>query len=147
MAPSSAWTIWVYEICGGSTDHSGGMARERLLKARGIAAWHLIRLARRLLAMPRRVSGDFDTCFYCRAPGCESGTAEHAPDCPSSTGVFVVTLQDLWPGGPSQCGIDGCDTTLWPGDSYSYIEGNVGLVACLGCAARHELLGDGGTDG
>jgi len=112
-----------------------------MLKLRAKLALRLIGWARALLKMPANASGDFDTCGYCKATGCETGTAEHAPDCPLVTGVHVITLQEMWPGGPAIC--EGCGTTLWPGDSYSHIEiaPNVGQVACLGCVAAHELLG------
>lgn len=105
----------------------------------------LIGWARALLQMPATANEDFDTCAHCKAPGCEDGTAEHAPDCPGVTGVHVVTLQEMWPDGPAKCE---CGVVLWPGESYSQIpldptaDGTpVGLVACLGCVANAELLG------
>lgn len=106
-------------------------------KIRAQTALSLIELARRLLKLPRAASGDFDTCIYCEAPGCETGNVEHKPDCPSITGVFPVRLQDMWPGGPARCAH--CETILWPGDSYSHIqlEGGsipVAEIACTGCA-------------
>jgi len=88
-------------------------------KLRAQAAIRLISAGRWLLKMPKTASGDFDTCIYCEATGCESGEAEHKPDCSSVTGVFPVRLQDMWPGGPPQC--DHCKTVLWPGDTYGHI--------------------------
>ncbi len=101
-----------------------------------------IDLARVLLGMRGPASGGFDTCIYCKAPGCESGEAEHKLDCPSVTGVFPVRLQEMWPAGPAQC--DRCNTKLWPGDSYSHIEVEGGPVpvfevACTGCAVLAEV--------
>jgi hypothetical protein len=111
------------------------------LKLRARLAMRLIGWARALLRMPATANEDFDTCVHCKAPGCEDGSADHAPDCPSVTGVQVVTLQEMWPAGPAVC--EDCETTLWPGDSYLLIElsPSVFQVACLGCVARHELLG------
>lgn len=106
------------------------------------------KLAVRLLAVARELlqvkpsDGDFDTCVYCKTPGCESEDATHARDCPAVTGVFPVTLRDLWPYGPAIC--DRCSSGLWPGDSYSYItleDGPVPIVevACTGCALLAEV--------
>jgi hypothetical protein len=114
-------------------------------KLRAKLALRVIGWARALLRMPATASGDFDICTHCGATGCEDGTADHSPDCPLVTGVHVVTLQDMWPGGPVKCD---CGTVLWPGARFSHIwleptaDGTpVGQVACLGCVAQHELLG------
>jgi hypothetical protein len=112
-----------------------------MLKLRAKLALRLIGWARALLKMPATANDDWDTCALCGVSGCEDGSAEHKPDCPSVTGVYIVTLQEMWPGGPARC--EGCGTTLWPGYSYSHISlaPDVGQVACLGCVAAHELLG------
>ena len=95
----------------------------------------------------RQSDGDFDTCVFCRARGCESGEARHAADCPSLTKLFPVTLRDLWPYGPTSC--MSCETPFWPGDHYTHRPaGGDGVaftdvfeVVCLGCAA-HDALAD-----
>lgn len=117
------------------------MSADRL---RARLALRLIGWARSLLRLSKGgIDPDWDTCTHCGATGCESGTVEHAPDCPLATGVHVATLQDMWPFGPAVC--QGCDTVLWPGSHYSHIargeiEGiPVGEVACLGCVAQKEL--------
>lgn len=87
---------------------------------------------------------DFDTCVFCGAPGCATGTAEHAEDCPSETGLYPVTERDLRPICP-HCGksMDGppgccqCHTVLNIGDYYVHREIHEGVyeVLCVGCAA------------
>lgn len=84
---------------------------------------------------------DFDICIYCGADGCEYGTAVHADDCPSETGVFPITVED------SKCFACGaatgsmhcmdCNAELKLGDHYTHrwIEDDVGEIVCLGCAA------------
>ncbi len=95
---------------------------------------------------------DFGACIYCGASGCESDTAEHATDCPSSTGVFPVDENTLGPRCPHcsemtnsmQCA--DCGTDLAMGESYMLreiepadpglpgVEGaSVSMVVCLGC--------------
>lgn len=110
-------------------------------KVRAVVGVALIRAGRAALKLAPTASGDFDTCVYCKAPGCEDGTAEHAPDCPSVTGVFPVTLQEMWPAGPAVC--EGCGTVLWPGDKYSHIALRdapaVFQLACTGCALLAEV--------
>jgi hypothetical protein len=109
---------------------------------RAVAGVALIKAGRFLLKMPATASGDFDTCIYCKATGCENGSAEHRADCPVVTGIHPVQLRDMWPGGPAKC--EGCDTLLWPGDHYSCITLQDGptpilQVACTGCALLAEV--------
>jgi hypothetical protein len=111
-------------------------------KLRAWAAIRLIGLGRWLLKLPPAASGDFDTCIYCKASGCETGTAGHKPDCPRVTGVYPVRLQEMWPAGPATC--ERCGTTLWPGDSYGHVaisDGHIPVVeiACTGCALLAEV--------
>jgi hypothetical protein len=111
-------------------------------KLRAKLALRLISIARRLLRMPTGGhDGNYDICIYCKAGGCEDGTAEHRADCPSVPGVWPVTLQEMWPAGPAQC--EGCGTTLWPGDQYSHIVLSeappIFQVACTGCALLAEV--------
>lgn len=106
----------------------------------------LIRAARRLLRL-RPATDREGPCVYCGERVCQG--ADHAEDCPSSTGVFPVRLEEMWPAGPARC--DHCGTLLWPGDTYSHIdrgEGNpMGVgpdlpiyeVACTGCALLAEI--------
>lgn len=117
--------------------------RPRPTKARAVLALALLRAARALLDV-QPVNGDFDTCTYCGATGCEDGSAVHKAECPSLTGVFPIALRDIWPDGPTRCGH--CDTTLWPGDHYVLLpleDGehcDVFEVVCVGCKAQVELL-------
>ncbi|HYJ20830.1 MAG TPA: hypothetical protein VEW07_02260 [Solirubrobacterales bacterium] len=115
-------------------------------RLRAKLAMHLVAAARRLLQMSTTGhDGDYSKCIYCGATGCDTATAEHAPDCPTQTGVFAVTLQEMWPAGPPMC--DRCDTTLWPGDTYSHIRvpSDAGEtfpvyeVSCTGCALLAEI--------
>lgn len=119
-------------------------------KARGQSRLR-IRVGRRFYRWARALYGlslvasdpDFDTCVHCDESGCEDGTVEHKPDCPSVTGVYPVLPIDVWPEG-MLC--DRCKVELWPGDSYSLIpiEPQVYEVACVGCAvlAGSELARD-----
>lgn len=101
------------------------------------------KIAVRLLAAARWLlriepgEPDFDTCVYCGATGCEDGEAKHATDCPQETGLYPVTMRDVWPDGPAVC--HHCDTALWPGDHYALIlieeneDFSIREVACVGC--------------
>ena len=84
---------------------------------------------------------------------------EHSMSCPLTTGVFVTTIEDLWPFGFGCCE---CRVEFMPGDPYTSVImrtssgdewedddffgytddglGVVGEVVCLGCAAEMELL-------
>lgn len=112
-------------------------------RLRAKIAVRVLDVAQALLGGVKPHNGDFDTCVYCEATGCESGDADHAEDCPIVTGIFPVTLRDMWPNGPAQCST--CHTLLWPGDTYSTIPQEpiggipVGLVACTGCAILGQL--------
>jgi predicted RNA-binding Zn-ribbon protein involved in translation (DUF1610 family) len=102
----------------------------------------------------------FRYCIYCGVDCYPDGEVdvwathevEHADDCPSTTGVFPVREEDAGPPCP-HCGerIDGemlcsdCDQPLRVGDHYTHraLGDNGGLVICLGCSARDELLAPG----
>lgn len=134
----------------------------RLLRWRGKLGVCLLAVVRRLLDV-HPSDGDFDTCVYCRARGCESGEVRHAADCPTLTLLFPVTLCDLWPDGPSLC--MSCGSAFWPGDHYTHrpaaedalafgalaplvgecVE-DVFEVVCLGCAAHDALTTRGGDE-
>lgn len=96
-------------------------------------------------------------CIYCEAD-CYEDEPEHAADCPSTTGVYPVRLEDLGPPCP-HCGeptlgfgcVD-CGAQLQPGDHYMHrilTEGDSSLpdmegaslseVICVGCAAKEAL--------
>jgi hypothetical protein len=107
----------------------------------------LIDAGRRLLKLPE-TKGDRDRCGLCNVGGCSDGTAEHLPDCPSVTGVYTVTLADMWPAG-MRCGR--CEIPLRPGDKYSLItlekgspaaglhDAPIFKLAWTGCAVLAEL--------
>jgi hypothetical protein len=100
--------------------------------------------ARTLLDADKPHNGDFDTCIYCRQPGCEDGTVEHTNTCPSTTGLYPVDIKSLWPHGPSRC--NDCREPLMPGDHYTNRQcGDIAgtpifEIVCVGCAARTALL-------
>jgi hypothetical protein len=82
------------------------------------------------------------SCPYCsgvKIPGVLDRSA-HEVTCPFATGVFPVTVDDLFPDG-LRCG--GCGESFVDGDSYTHVrsqdEVNMYVVVCLGCAAFHEL--------
>jgi hypothetical protein len=101
----------------------------------------------------------FRWCVYCGAD-CHEDDPQHAADCPSNTGVFVVRDEDC---GPAcvHCGRrahgDGirctsCGTDLAVGDRYMHREvepgdpGGLGVeaasineVICVGCAAADAI--------
>lgn len=112
--------------------------RERL--ALRLAGW-----SRRLLQVPEFAADPFDSgCIYCGID-CNDPQNDHAPDCPSTTDVYPVRREELWPDGPACC--DRCGATLWPGDSYSHVrievEGvedfDIREVTCTGCALLAEI--------
>jgi hypothetical protein len=74
----------------------------------------------------------------------------HATDCPMTTRVYPVEVDDLWPDGLAciECG-----EAFQLGEFYTTIENvsaefpfvsvaEVYAVVCLGCAAGVEVLGD-----
>lgn len=96
--------------------------------------------------------GRYDVCVYCAATGCEDGTAEHARNCPSVTGVYPVDEDDLR---MEMCCMR-CGDEFQEGDSYALLTGeerhldmvppgvekaNVYLTVCLSC----KVLVDGGA--
>lgn len=94
---------------------------------------------------------DLDVCVYCGTSGCLDGTAEHATDCPFSTGVYIVNEADLTACGclcskcavQMACGI--CSIEINLGEAYTTIpdvdidisDEPIALLVCLGCAVLH----------
>lgn len=101
---------------------------------------------------------DPDQCIFCGAWGCETETAEHAKDCPFSTGLWPVTGDpNEEPGGIHCCE---CHEEIAPGDCYVHtrtedsalgrghymgvrVQGVVHLD-CLGCGAEAACVGVSG---
>ena len=100
-------------------------------------------------------------CIYCGVDCYPDGevdiwapvdeAVEHADGCPSTTGVFPVREKDAGPSCP-HCGerpygemlCADCHQPLRVGDLYTHRAfGDGGLVICLGCSARDELLAPG----
>jgi hypothetical protein len=101
----------------------------------------------------------FRYCIYCKAD-CYADEPEHAEDCPSSTGVYPLTENDLKPlcphcgesmRGLPRCG--DCGEKMKLGDHYMHRELDPGdpddpdpiagastyMVICVGCAAKEAL--------
>lgn len=80
--------------------------------------------------------------MFCGAKGCEDSTVQHASDCPNETGVFPVTLKDMWPSGPIRC--CRCKDVFWPGDRYMHLPvdelPDIYEVVCVGCLTQVEAL-------
>ena len=91
------------------------------------------------------MTGWFDQCVYCGAPGCADDTAEHALDCPSCTGIFPVEHDMLGYG--ARCG--SCGHEFDQSENYMLRElahdtddhPLVWEVVCVGCAAHDSLVG------
>lgn len=85
--------------------------------------------------------GAYDVCVYCQAPGCEDGSAVHLPDCPSVTGVYPVTRDDVEKG--MVCTQCGSEFSLDPDEQDTYAllrteRSNIFEVVCLGCKVQLE---------
>lgn len=96
--------------------------------------------------------GRYDVCIYCSATGCEDGTAQHARNCPVSTGLYPIDDSDVRMG--TCC--TRCGDEFKVNDFYALATGeerhrdtipletgqmDVFLVVCLSC----KVLVDGGA--
>lgn len=114
------------------------------------------------MARACRICGDelcMDHCGWCGADGCEAGTAVHADDCPSQTGLYPVEEHAYGPPCercghvtkelvPYKCGR--CEHEFGLGETYHHIQiGESDMLGrglpiyesvCAGCAAEEALL-------
>lgn len=87
------------------------------------------------------MSGRYDVCVYCFAPGCETKTAVHALTCPEMTGLYPVDADDIQRG--MVCAECGCE--FKQGDVYAHLrtgDDEVFIVVCVGC----QVLNSGVTE-
>lgn len=86
----------------------------------------------------------FRWCIYCGSD-CEEGETDHAPDCPSNTGLYPVSAQDLGMRGPRDPYAHGlccaeCGSELRVGDYRTHQRterDDVFVTVCVGCQILH----------